>query len=70
MRSIVFEGDTVNEYVGGYDDWLRQRKTAMPEPAATRAPATKTAPAAPAPPKKKRLSYKEQQELVTLPATI
>ena len=24
--SIVFEDETVKEYVGGYDDWIRQRK--------------------------------------------
>ena len=28
--TIVFEEDGVREYVGGYDDWLRQRKPTVP----------------------------------------
>ena len=32
--TLVFEGDgRVQEYVGGYEDWLRQRRHAEPEPA-------------------------------------
>ncbi len=71
--TMVFEGDgRLREYAGGYDDWLRQR------PAAPQAPA-KAAPAAPpadkpAPLKpqgaKRKLTYKENKELESLPARI
>jgi ATP-binding cassette subfamily F protein uup len=59
--TLVFEGGgQVNEYVGGYSDWLRQRKTA---PAAAAPIAAETAPSAAAPGgKPRRLSYKEQRE--------
>jgi ATP-binding cassette subfamily F protein uup len=62
----------IEEYVGGYSDWLRQRSTATdaaktaakaPEPA-------KPAPAAAAAPAKRKLSYKDQRELDELPARI
>lgn len=59
----------VNEYVGGYDDYLRQRPSA-PKPAS---PVKKT----PAEPKTKpkasgsrKLSYKDQRELEALPERI
>jgi ABC transport system ATP-binding/permease protein len=70
--TLVFEGSgRVAEYVGGYDDWLRQRPAPAPEPrpSAAAAPATH-ARNAPAPGRKRRLSYKEQQELATLPQMI
>jgi ATP-binding cassette subfamily F protein uup len=57
------------EYVGGYTDWLRQRpqpKTVTPKQAATAAPA----PAPFAAPPKRKLSYKEQRELESLPGDI
>ncbi len=67
--TIVFEGrGRLQEYVGGYDDWLRQR-TAPVEP-------PKAAPAEPKqkrerPPKEKRkLSYREARELQELPLKI
>lgn len=65
---FAFEGDgRVNEYVGGYEDWLRQ------QPAATE-PQTKTIkkekPLAAPPPARKKLSYKLQRELDQLPADI
>jgi ATP-binding cassette subfamily F protein uup len=57
----------VKEYVGGYADWLRQRG---PAPASA-APAARPR-ATPAPPEraaaKKKLSFKEQRELDSLPA--
>jgi ATP-binding cassette subfamily F protein uup len=79
--TLVFEGGgQVNEYVGGYSDWLRQRR--IPERAApargrsgreARAPAP-TAPAAPASAalvtNARRLSYKQQRELDELPGKI
>jgi ATP-binding cassette subfamily F protein uup len=59
----------VKEYVGGYADWLRQRG---PAPASA-APAARPR-ATPAPPEraaaKKKLSFKEQRELDSLPALI
>jgi ABC transport system ATP-binding/permease protein len=64
--TLVFEGDAViNQYIGGYDDWLRQRKveTAAKEKSAAR---TQEKPAASA----KKRSYKAQRELDMLPAEI
>jgi ATP-binding cassette subfamily F protein uup len=56
----------VKEYVGGYDDWLRQRGpvAARVEAAPAKRPASE--PAA----KKRKLSFKEQQELAGLPGLI
>ena len=72
---LAFEGDgTVNEYVGGYDDWLRQRPApavVSSLPKASQAKASPPPPAAPAPAAKPRkLSFKEQNELAALPAAI
>ncbi|MBU0498933.1 MAG: ATP-binding cassette domain-containing protein [Gammaproteobacteria bacterium] len=68
--SLVFEGDgRVGDYVGGYSEWLRQRKG--PEPAPR--PKTERGPAEPEPAKeqpRKKLSYKDQRELETLPGRI
>jgi ATP-binding cassette subfamily F protein uup len=63
----------VGEYVGGYEDWLRQRR-APPVAEKRTKPEPKSAvgavrPAVPTPPKRK-LSYKEQRELEALPARI
>jgi ABC transport system ATP-binding/permease protein len=65
--TLVFEGNgQINEYVGGYTDWLRQRKVAPAAP-----PASKPSAAPPSPaPKLKRLSYNEQRELAQLPEKI
>jgi ATP-binding cassette subfamily F protein uup len=64
--TLVFEGNAViNQYIGGYDDWLRQRK--VETAAKSKAPAQSTKkPAATA----KKLSYKAQRELDMLPAEI
>ena len=66
--TLVFEGDGgLSEYVGGYQDWLRQR----PDPAQVNAKlAEKTevkAAISEKAPKKKKLSYKIQRELDELP---
>jgi ATP-binding cassette subfamily F protein uup len=69
--TLVFEGGAqVNEYVGGYSDWLRQRRVAeAAAPAFARAASAPSA-AAPAGPRARRLSYKEQRELEALPEKI
>jgi len=65
--TLVFEGKgQVNEYVGGYEDWLRQRP-APSKPAAKKKSAPK-----PSQPKSqtRKLSYHEQRELAALPEQI
>ena len=77
--TIVFEGDGLwREYEGGVQDWLTQSRRAQAlaqaaspagaRPASPSAPRS-TATAATVPPKRK-LSYKEQRELDTLPSLI
>ncbi len=68
---LAFDGDgCVQEYVGGYSDWLRQRPSggiADREPAAAeKAPSNTPARAA----GRVKLSYKDQRELGALPARI
>jgi ATP-binding cassette subfamily F protein uup len=70
--TIVFEEDGVREYVGGYDDWLRQRTPTallnarealiarLPIRSVTNKPAEDL----------RRLSFKERRELAALPAAI
>ncbi|MDX9740637.1 MAG: ATP-binding cassette domain-containing protein [Gammaproteobacteria bacterium] len=66
---LVFEGDgQVGEYVGGYEDWLRQRAERPATP--SRARPASAPPAAPAPNRGNRLAYRERQELDALPARI
>ncbi|HEY5720284.1 MAG TPA: ATP-binding cassette domain-containing protein [Gammaproteobacteria bacterium] len=67
--TLVFAGNgRIEEYVGGYSDWLRQRP---PPPEAPRAPAKPRAASAPRPkPLLRKLGYREQQELAALPARI
>ena len=69
--TIVFEGDgRLEEYVGGYDDWLRQR----PEPATPEEPKAAKKEEKPkrerSPQEKRKLSFKETRELEALPQTI
>jgi ATP-binding cassette subfamily F protein uup len=68
--TLAFEGQgRVNEYAGGYTDWVRQRPAPVTQ--ATIVPRTVVAPAAPARVEKKRkLSWKETQELAALPDLI
>ncbi len=68
--TLVFEGDgVVNDYVGGYDDWLRQRFAPPPAKQAAKPAPAKPAPTAPAE-KAKKLSFKDQRELEALPQKI
>ncbi len=67
--SLVFEGNgAVNSYVGGYDDWLRQRKQDTPKPVdrVERAKPAEKPKAKPA----KKLSYNDQRELDELPQKV
>jgi ATP-binding cassette subfamily F protein uup len=82
--TLVFEGEgRVREYVGGYQDWLRQGgsprllgvgEARESKPAATAdessAPAVVPAPVTEAEPPKKKLSYKLQRELEAIPPQI
>ncbi len=77
--TIVFEGNgVVEDFDGGYDDWLRQKQnrtavaaqlaateTQKTQPSATQPSATQTEA-----PKQRKLSFKEQRELDELPARI
>jgi ATP-binding cassette subfamily F protein uup len=77
--TFVFEGDgRVQEYVGGYEDWVRQR-LAEKSASAKKARAAAEKPSEPAAEKPKttkivvktkKLSFKEQRELDGLPAVI
>ncbi|HKT79679.1 MAG TPA: ATP-binding cassette domain-containing protein [Vicinamibacterales bacterium] len=69
--TLVFEGDgVVQEYVGGYQDWLRQR----PQPAGPAETAAEPRRGAEPPPHRepgtKKLSYREQREFEALPERI
>jgi len=66
--TLVFEGQgKVRQYVGGYDDWLRQRPE--PEPSAPKPLPKKPRPRS-APAGARKLTFKEQRELAQLPETI
>mgnify|MGYP001104387918 FL=1 len=66
-----FEDETVREYIGGYEDWLRQRPSAS-ESSNTKKPALvhTDAPKAKPAQKKVKLSFKEQRLLESLPDTM
>src|ERR1700742_3038596 len=67
--TLVFEGaGEVNEYVGGYTDWLAQRRPVKPSGA--KAAPKPTLRARSDSRKPKRLSYNEQRELEQLPQRI
>jgi ATP-binding cassette subfamily F protein uup len=64
--TIVFEGaGRWREYVGGYEDWLRQREPEVvpPSPKRAAAPARST-------PRPRRATFKEKREHEQLPGTI
>lgn len=67
--TLALEADgRVGEYAGGYDDWVRQRPAVAPEAPANNTPKAASKPVAVERPK--RLTFKERQELDTLPARI
>ncbi|HSW11209.1 MAG TPA: ATP-binding cassette domain-containing protein, partial [Solimonas sp.] len=70
-RSLVYEGGgRIGDFVGGYDDWLRQRQHQAPventPPKPTAAPATAASPTA----STSRLNSKDKRELDQLPGRI
>ena len=66
--TIAFEGNgQVHEYIGGYQDWLRQKREPQAKPEATK---KKEEPVKAAAPKAKKLSYNLQRELEQLPKKI
>jgi ATP-binding cassette subfamily F protein uup len=69
--TLVFEEDgRLEEYVGGYDDWLRQRRESV-TPQEPKAPKTEKDPARERPAlTRRKLSFKEARELETLPQRI
>jgi len=69
--TLVFEGDgRVEEYVGGYEDWLRQRPAAQSAIANRQSGQSASAPPDGNAGLSKKLSYREQQEFNGLPALI
>lgn len=68
---IAFEGDgRLAEYVGGYDDYLRQRPVESTQPQPSVKVKSPQSAAALSKPQRKRLSYKEEQERQALPTRI
>ncbi|MEL6443761.1 MAG: ATP-binding cassette domain-containing protein [Bacteroidota bacterium] len=70
--TFAFEGDgIVNEYVGGYADWLRQKQRQQQRKAEASKPKQPTSTSNGKPRGgKTKLSYKEQRELDALPSQI
>jgi ABC transport system ATP-binding/permease protein len=71
--TLVFEGDgQVREYVGGYEDWVRQRaETVESAPSVGKPPAKSQDERSPAStPEARKLSYREQREFEELPQRI
>lgn len=71
--TFVFEGQgQINEYVGGYDDWLRQRQSDVSgklSPAQSNKISEKPTESSDLK-EKAKLSYKDQRELDSLPKTL
>jgi ATP-binding cassette subfamily F protein uup len=64
--TLVFEGQgRVHEYVGGYSDWMRQRRTGAPPASGAGAAASDRVKRKP-----RNRSYKEQRELDSIPERI
>jgi ABC transport system ATP-binding/permease protein len=67
--TLIFEGEgKIEEYIGGYQDWINQRKTQQlnqvaPAKSENKKPVVEKVPA-------KKLSYNEQKELSELPKKI
>ena len=69
--TLVFEGGgTVGEYVGGYSDWVRQRKPPAWVAPPNNEPKRAVPPTPPRKAKPRRLTFKETEELSGLPDRI
>ena len=71
--TLVFEGSgAIGEYVGGYSDWVRHKKSADAKPISTTksGASIKNTSEQAGTAKTKKLSYKDQRELEALPGTI
>ena len=72
--TIVFEDDGINEYVGGYDNWMetiqRRRAAELNKVTEAATQAASSSGSAKAVTTGKKLTYKEQRELEQLPARI
>ncbi|MBF0484395.1 MAG: ATP-binding cassette domain-containing protein [Candidatus Omnitrophica bacterium] len=69
--TMVMEGNgLINEYVGGYDDWLKQSQAPEKNEPKLEIKAEPKVKAGEKPVILKKLSYKEEKELETLPAKI
>ena len=73
-RSLAFEGNgQIGDYIGGYDDWVRQRRPVVAAANAIKASPAKPQPKAkpvPAVKKASDLSYNERKDLAKLPAQL
>ena len=74
---LAYEGDgVINEYIGGYDDWVRQRPPMISPGETSRGLGQKPAPQAPevviskTQSKGRKMSFKEMKELESLPSQI
>ncbi|WP_425400565.1 ATP-binding cassette domain-containing protein [Aeoliella sp.] len=67
---IAFEPGGAREYVGGYDDWVRQRKVETPAEKPKPAAKSNAAKSGESKPQTTKLSYKDQRELEMLPGLI
>jgi ABC transport system ATP-binding/permease protein len=69
--TIVFEGGgRLQEFVGGYDDWLMKRNAPPPDELVNPAPKEEKQKKEKPPREKKKLSFNETRELEILPKTI
>ena len=71
--TIVFEPEGLREYVGGFDDWQRQRAASAPSDSSDKKQANKKGvlpKVKSAKEKPRKLKYKEKQELEKLPGQI
>lgn len=68
--TIVFESGRVHEYVGGYDDWIRQSAAQNASHVEKPSKPKKTHTSRVRSDETRRLSYKEQRELARLPIEI
>ncbi len=67
--TLVFEGEKVNEYIGGYNDWLRQRSSNILKKTLINKKPKKMIKQASSQ-RSGKLSYKDQRELKELPKRI